>query len=87
MGQAPSSDKIQIGGFCEKQFEPVKKHFIKMLTKGKEENVQLCVYVDGNCVVDLYGTAIGDKEYNQEKIQVCIDFIITLITGVKKLNH
>ena len=73
MGQAPSLDKIQIGGFCEKQFESVKKHFIKMLTKGEEENVQLCVYVDGNCVVDLYGTAVGDKEYNQEKLQVCLN--------------
>ena len=70
MGQAASTDKIQIDGFCEKKFEPVKEHLMKMLTKGKEENVQLCVYVDGNCVIDLYGTAVGDKNYNQEKLQV-----------------
>ena len=70
MGQAASTDKIQIDGFCEKQFEPVKEYLMKMLTKGKEENVQLCVYVDGNCVIDLYGTAVGDKNYNQEKLQV-----------------
>ena len=30
-----------------------------MLRDGAEENVQLCVYVDDKCVVDLYGTAIG----------------------------
>ena len=30
-----------------------------MLRDGAEENVQLCVYVDEKCVVDLYGTAIG----------------------------
>ena len=41
-----------------------------MLLKGKERNVQLCVYVDGKCVVDLYGTAIGDTSYNADTIQV-----------------
>jgi len=30
----------------------------------------LCVYVDEKCVVDLYGTAIGDSNYNAETIQV-----------------
>ena len=40
------------------------------LQKGKEDNVQLCVYVDGKCVVDLYGTAIGDTDYNADTIQV-----------------
>ena len=70
MGQSSSTDKILIGGFCDEQFEPVQEHLLEMLTKGKEENVQLCVYVDGKCVVDLYGTAVGDKEYNQEKLQV-----------------
>ena len=32
-----------------------------------KENVQLCVYVDGNCVVDLDGTAIGDKDVELAK--------------------
>ena len=76
MGQAASTDKIQIDGFCEKQFEPVKEHLMKMLTKGKEENVQLCVYVDGNCVVDLYGTAVGDSDYNHDKLQVIYSFFL-----------
>ena len=39
------------------------------LKKGKEDNVQLCVYVDGKCVVDLFGTAIGDTDYNANTIQ------------------
>ena len=42
----------------------------RFLQKGKEDNVQLCVYVDGKCVVDLYGTAIGDTDYNADTIQV-----------------
>jgi len=69
MGTGSSSEKIKIDGICEKQYEPVKEHLLEMLTKGKEENVQLCVYVDGNCVVDLYGTAVGDTNYNHDKLQ------------------
>ena len=69
MEQGASSGKIQIDGFCEKQYEPVKEQLMTMLTKGKEENVQLCVYVDGKCVIDLYGTAMGDKDYNSDKLQ------------------
>merc|ERR1712156_1207007 len=69
MGQSASSDKIHIGGFCDEQFEPVQEHLLEMLSKGKEENVQLCVYVDGKCVVDLYGTAVGDTNYNADTIQ------------------
>ena len=73
MGAGSSSEKIKIDGICEKQYEPVKEHLLEMLTKGKEENVQLCVYVNGKCVVDLYGTAVGDTNYNHDKLQVfCI---------------
>ena len=73
MGTGSSSEKIKVEGVCEKQYEPVKEHLLEMLTKGKEENVQLCVYVNGKCVVDLYGTAVGDTNYNHDKLQVfCI---------------
>ena len=45
---------------CSKKGWPVFiEHLSKMLRDGAEENVQLCVYVDEKCVVDLYGTAIG----------------------------
>merc|ERR1711997_142944 len=68
-GTGSSSEKIKVEGVCEKQYEPVKEHLLEMLTKGKEENVQLCVYVNGNCVVELYGTAVGDSNYNHDKLQ------------------
>ena len=71
MGQLISKNQnIQLDGFCDKNYEPVKKHVEKMLHEGLEENLQLCVYVDEKCVVDLYGTAIGDSNYNAETIQV-----------------
>ena len=74
--------KIHLDGYCHKSYEPVKNQLEKMLHEGKEENVQLCVYVNQNCVIDLYGTAIGNKWYNAETIQTimssgkCIESII-----------
>ena len=74
--------KIHLDGYCHKSYEPVKKQLEKMLYEGKEENLQLCVYVNQNCVIDLYGTAVGNKWYNAETIQTimssgkCIESII-----------
>ena len=43
-----------------------------MLKSGAEENLQLCIYVGDKCVVDLYGTAVGDWTYTPETHQVGI---------------
>ena len=72
MGQQTSKSNVLLDGFCDKNYEPVKEHLHKMLHEGAEENLQLCVYVDKKCVIDLYGTAVGDKSYNAESIQVRI---------------
>ena len=71
MGLTTSSEKVILEGYCDKQYEPVREKLKGMLQNGLEENLQLCVYVDGKCVIDLYGSAIGDKNYDAEKIQVC----------------
>ena len=74
MGQATSSlssEKVILEGHCDKQYEPVKEKLRDMLKNGLEDNLQLCVYVDGKCVIDLYGSATGDMNYDAEKIQVC----------------
>ena len=77
MGQSESSTKkARINGFCDERFLPVKKHLEDMLQNGAEENVQLCVYHDGQCVIDLWGTAIGDTLYNEDKIQVNIVILL-----------
>ena len=70
MGLTTSSEKVILEGYCDKQYEPVREKLKGMLQNGLEENLQLCVYVDGKCVIDLYGSAIGDKNYDAEKIQV-----------------
>ena len=62
--------KAKIEGYCHEDYEPVKKQFEHMIKKGIEENAQLCVYVGGDCVIDLYGSAKGDEEFNEDKITV-----------------
>ena len=69
MGQSNSAQNVILEGHCEKQYEPVKEKLKSMLTNGLEENLQLCVFVKGKCVIDLYGSAIGDTNYNADKIQ------------------
>ena len=37
---------------------------------GKERDAQLCVYVEGKKVIDLWGSAEGDETYNGDSLQV-----------------
>ena len=70
MGQITSCEKIYLRGFCDEKYEPVKAKLQEMLDYGAEENLQLCVYVEGKCVIDLYGSAVGAQNYNADSIQV-----------------
>ncbi len=67
---AGQSREIILEGFCHPQYQAVKEHLAKMLQDGAEENVQLCVFVKGQCVIDLYGSAVNDRLYNADKLQV-----------------
>lgn len=74
MGQRSSTlRKVQLQGTCDEKFLPVKEQLQKMLEKGGEEHVQLCVYVDGECVIDLYGSAKENTNYDADKVQVRFD--------------
>ena len=68
MGQTRSRDCLH--GFCDEKYLPVKEHLEEMLKNGAEENLQLCVYVEGKCVIDLFGTAIRDTTYTADTLQV-----------------
>ena len=70
MGLTASSNKVDIHGYCDNKYEAVKEHLESMLRDGAEENVQLCVYVNDKCVIDLYGTAVGDQHYHGDHLQV-----------------
>lgn len=61
--------RIHLNGFCDANFEPVKFRVEKMLKYGLEDNLQLCVYANKKCVVDLHGTAINDLSYTADTVQ------------------
>ena len=65
-----ASKNVHLGGYCNHEYLSVKKTLLKMLQDKTEENVQLCVYVDGECVVDLCGTSTGDFGHDRDKLQV-----------------
>ena len=52
-----------ISGSVAPGYEPVKEMFEKNFENGTEEHSQLCAYVKGEKVVDLWGTV--DKTRNQ----------------------
>ena len=72
MGQSSSVNprNVLLSGYCDYRYIPVRNHLKNQLLKGEERNVQLCVYVNGKCVIDLYGTSTGDLDFNREKLQV-----------------
>ena len=76
MGQSSSVNpsNVHLSGYCDHQYIPVRTHLKNQLLKGEEKNVQLCVYVNGKCVIDLYGTSTGDLDFNRDKLQVQIAF-------------
>ena len=74
MGQTSSVNprNVHLSGYCDYRYIPVRSHLKNQLLKGEEKNVQLCVYVSGQCVIDLYGTSTGDLDFNREKLQVIL---------------
>ena len=67
MGQKHSS-QVKIEGHCDDKFLKVKEHFKEMISKGSDENIQLCVYVNGQCVIDLFGSINDDYNDNVKQI-------------------
>ena len=68
--RASVAPRPKIEGFCDPKYEKVKKHLENMLVNGSDENFQLCVYVEGKCVIDLYGISDENSSYNANKTQV-----------------
>lgn len=58
-----------VDGSVSPGYESVRSMFQENIIRGKERNAQLCVYVDGECVVDLWGSADGDKSYTGDSLQ------------------
>ncbi len=62
------SPKLVINGEVKPGFESVKKLFRQQFLDGRGENSQVCVYHNGEKVVDLWGTAVGDRDFDGNSI-------------------
>ena len=60
-------------------YERVKEAFRKNFNLGREQNAQLCVYVEGQKVVDLWGSANDNQNYNANTLQ-------TIFSSTKSLT-
>ena len=57
-------------GDCAEGYQSVRSLLESHLASGKDHNAQLCVYVEGKKVVDLWGTSVGDTNYGPDDLQV-----------------
>src|SRR5215475_13078397 len=50
-----STMRAQVSGYTRREFEPVRDAFVRNFEKGKELGAALCVFHQGEKVVDLWG--------------------------------
>ena len=84
MGQNFSATTV-VSGHVSPGYESVEEMFRGNLVSGKERNAQLCVYVGGECVVDLWGSAEGDPGYGGDSLQ-CV-FSSSKARDVNKISR
>lgn len=68
MGSSFSRTAIVQGDVAE-GYETVREMFVKNVETGRERDAQLCIYVEGEKVVDLWGSAEGDLSYTGDTLQ------------------
>ena len=51
--------RLVVHGQVAPGYEPVRNLFTQNVTTLEEDNAQLCIYVRGKCVVDLWASKIG----------------------------
>ena len=61
-------NKVRIEGSVAPGFERVRDLYEENMQRLKERNTQLCVYYQGERVVDLWGSAIGDDEFTGDTL-------------------
>jgi len=68
MGASHSTSAV-VNGTVAEGYETVGEMFAENVRTGRDRNSQLCIYVKGEKVVDLYGSAEGDAAYNADSLQ------------------
>ena len=64
----PKKGEVFVEGTVSLEFESIRQLFTQNMRRFAEINAQLCIYVGEECVVDLWGTAVSDKEYSGKTI-------------------
>ena len=59
---------MKIEGSVKPGFEAVKETFQHRMASLKEINAQLCIYVEEECVVDLWGSATDDPNFGPDSL-------------------
>ena len=72
----------KIQGHIAEGYEPVIEYLEKMMNSSCEDNIQMCVYVNKTCVIDLYGSSKNDLNYNSDTMQVRKCFLKILLIFV-----
>ena len=80
MGGSYSSTAV-VGGHVSQGYETVREMFRRNVETGRERNAQLCVFVDGECVLDLWGSAEGDPDYTGDSLQ-CVFSTSKAVTAI-----
>ena len=60
--------QLIINGTVAPGFEPVRSLYERNMRYLLERNTQLCVYFEGEKVVDLWGSAIGDESFSADSL-------------------
>lgn len=88
MFSTEKKNKNFVEGKVESGFEPLKELLLRMKEEGRDLGSQLCVYLNGKKVVDLWGgSADVDKEipYEQDTVQVVFSsskFVTSLAVAI-----
>ena len=72
LARAPSRRRYRNKGFFGGQvydvnYAPVAANFVANFDNGLEISAQLCVYVEGKCVIDMWGS-MEDAEYDGDNL-------------------
>jgi len=78
---ASHSSTATVQGAVSPGYEPVREMFKKNVETGRERDAQLCIYVGGEVVVDLWGSAEGDTSYTADSLQ-CIFSSSKAVTAI-----
>ena len=61
-------NQVRVEGTVAPGFESVREKFEQDMATLLEKNAQLCVYVGGEKVVDLWGSAAGDEDFSADSL-------------------